>query len=274
MYQEYYTIFDKHLKISPAQFLTEIINDGNLNRLVTDFQVLPLKDKIQQCYFTSMGVKLGRALEDIIQLYLTKKGANFNLDRRKVVEGHDCDQIFTFGDKTILIEQKIRDDHDSSKKRGQVENYLKKREVLLENFSNVFCCSWFVDNTFKKNIKYYIIELKDEVCYGKEIENFLLKVFEDDRCSGMYSEIISIFKNYRQTYNKIDIFSNLQLDYCQLQPKGIWELLIALKDNPDLETILFSKGLDKVQLLKYLRGKRSSEYTKKAIVFLEEEYGK
>lgn len=270
MYQEYFSILDKHLRIKPEQFLIKTINDGGLNRLISDFQVFSLRDKIQQCYYTSISIRLGQALEEMVEFYLTKKGASFNLNRRKVVENHDCDQIFTYNGKTVLIEQKIRDDHDSSKKRGQVDNYLTKRKALINDYQEVLCCSWFIDKLFEKNKKYYLDNLGEEIFYGDEIENFLAKVFEDNRCSGMYLELVSALRSYRVNYNRADIFDNLQLDYSMLQPKGIWELLLAIKNNSELEALLFSCGLDRPSLLKYLQSKRPTEYTKRAIALLEE----
>ena len=169
-----------------------------------------------------------------------------------------------------MIEQKVRDDHDSSKKRGQVDNYFEKKKALTATFQNVISCSWFIDDLFQKNKKYYQDTLKEELFYGKEIENFLAKVFEDDRCSGMFLEIKGAINAYREIYSKIDIFDNFHLDYYNLQPKGIWELLVALDDKPELEKLFFAKGLDRKQLLDYLKGKRPTEYTKKSIPFMEE----
>lgn len=270
MYQEYFLILDKHLRVKPEEFLIKIINDGGLNRLISDFQVFSLRDKIRQYYYTSIGIRLGQALEEMVEFYLTKKGANFNLDRRKVVENYDCDQIFTYNGKVVLIEQKIRDDHDSSKKRGQVDNYLTKRKTLTNEYQEVLCCSWFIDKLFEKNKKYYLDNLGKEIFYGDEIENFLVEVFGDNRCSGMYLELISVLRSYRINYSRADIFDNLQLDCFMLQPKGIWELLMALKNNSELEPLLFCYGLDRVTLLKHLQSKRSTEYTKRAIALLEE----
>ena len=57
-----------------------------------------------------------------------------------------------------MIEQKMRDDHDSTKKRGQFENFLKKVSYLKEKFPNkeIEAGMWFVDNSLVKNKKYYL----------------------------------------------------------------------------------------------------------------------
>jgi len=47
------------------------------------------------------------------------------------------DQFFTDGRTYYFIEQKIRDDHDSSKKRGQVANFKAKLEEIFRQYKKV-----------------------------------------------------------------------------------------------------------------------------------------
>lgn len=56
-----------------------------------------------------------------------------------------------------LIEQKIRDDHDSAKKRGQFDNFKKKYTTLKKLYpqSNIIATMWFIDESLIKNKKYY-----------------------------------------------------------------------------------------------------------------------
>lgn len=146
---EYLDIIKDNIEVDINDFWTEILAKADINRLISPFQLFDFRTKLFQFYTTSIGVKLGNVLEKIVKLYLEKHGAIF-FDRKEAVEGHDCDQIFSYKDKIVLIEQKIRDDHDSSKKQGQVENYEYKRTVLKTKYSNVFCVFWFVDNSFAK----------------------------------------------------------------------------------------------------------------------------
>lgn len=145
-YKDYEDIFQKYLLLDKKEY----INNLALERIITPFQIIPFKEKIYQNYLTSINIKFGSALEEIFHRYLTFKGATF-LNRR-CIPGKDCDQLFTYKGKTILIEQKVRDDHDSSKKVGQLENYLFKKQSLPKN---ALCCCWFIDDNFSKNYNFY-----------------------------------------------------------------------------------------------------------------------
>ena len=57
-----------------------------------------------------------------------------------------------------MIEQKIRDDHDSTKKRGQFVNFVKKIKYLKQEYptNKISASMWFVDNSLMKNKRYYL----------------------------------------------------------------------------------------------------------------------
>ena len=122
-YSKYKEIFDQYFVLSDVtSFVKGLVKDNtSFKRLTTPFNIKPFIDRLQSHYLISINIKFGDALEAIVKQYLIEKGVSF-LDRNFVPQ-HDCDQIFQFNNKIFLIEQKIRDDHDSSKKRGQVNNY-------------------------------------------------------------------------------------------------------------------------------------------------------
>jgi hypothetical protein len=65
--------------------------------------------------------------------------------------------LFEKNGKIIFIEQKVRDDHDSSKKRGQIDNFIKKIEILQDKYPNndIVANFYFIDDSLNKNKKYY-----------------------------------------------------------------------------------------------------------------------
>ena len=69
-----------------------------------------------------------------------------------------------------IIEQKMRDDHDSTKKRGQFLNYIRKIKSVhaLYPDRHIICAMWFVDDTIFKNNSYYKEKMKE---YEQEIKN-------------------------------------------------------------------------------------------------------
>lgn len=269
MQKKYFQILNQHLQEDKNEFWTKVLNSDGISRIITGFQIYSLKEKMQQYYLTSIGIKLGQALEALFQELLIEQGANFSINRRQAVEGYDCDQIFEFQGKIILIEQKIRDDHDSAKKRGQVENYLHKKDVLNNEYNNVLTCMWFIDPLFSKNKKYYFEELgASEVLYGKEINDFLTQVFGDNRCQGIWDKVQNILNEYKSEIVKSDIIDNINIDYNSLQPKALWQLIEAVIACPELLNVFANFDYSKIS--KLLKTKRPTEYTKKASSLLEE----
>ena len=74
-------------------------------------------------------------------------------------------------EKVCLIEQKIRDDHDSTKKRGQYDNFSRKYTALMEKYPGheIIAVMWFIDDSLKKNRKYYIERAEAESLLGVDI---------------------------------------------------------------------------------------------------------
>lgn len=94
------------------------------------------------------------------------------------------DQFFKIGEKIYFIEHKIRDDHDSTKKRGQIENFEKKLTAVREIYKNkeVSGIMYFIDPSLRKNKKYYkekLISLSEnykvdtQLFYGGDIFKYL-----------------------------------------------------------------------------------------------------
>ena len=93
------------------------------------------------------------------------------------------DQFFTDGKNFYFIEQKIRDDHDSTKKRGQIANFEAKLEELFKTYKNkLIGIMYFIDPDLVKNKNFYKNELNRlkeyykvplHLFYGKELFEFL-----------------------------------------------------------------------------------------------------
>lgn len=122
---------------------------------------------------------------------------------------------FSYLNKTVLIEQKVRDDHDSSKKTGQIVNFQTKKNALSKDFDEFYCTSWFIDDGLKKNRSYYLSQLTDP--YELEIEDFLEMIFGDDRAKGFVDTLGAYLDEYQQ-YAVNDILDNIYIDYTALQP--------------------------------------------------------
>lgn len=174
------TIFEK----SKADLLEKIASSPT--RYIGLFRPTKPKAKILQNLLQSHEIRFGDAFEHAIEKYLQLKGCEI-LQKRFTNNAGDTlniDQCFRRGNKVYFIEQKVRDDHDSTKKRGQIENFEKKLDVMLTKYQEheLVGIFYFIDPDLVKNKNFYIDELnkmtKDynvetQIFYGKPLFDYL-----------------------------------------------------------------------------------------------------
>jgi len=125
----------------------------------------------------SREIKFGDFMEDIITKYIKKMGyrnINKSIGTDENGDALSADQVFIKDNTVYLIEQKIRDDHDSTKKRGQYQNFRKKYILLKNKFPDkeINASMWFIDDSLVKNKNYYLSEARNE-----NIDRIKLNVF-------------------------------------------------------------------------------------------------
>lgn len=268
---ECFDILNKHLKADGNTFWTKALETTELCRFTTNFQFQSFEDKLRQYYFTHNTICFGNALEEIVHVFLEKNGAIFL--NRKLINGYDCDQLFTYGDKVVLIEQKIRDDHDSTKKKGQLNNFLAKKTGLKEKYKNVFCSSWFIDDSLSKNKKFYLNTLTDnyELTYGDEIEKFLQIIFEDNRADNFVSTLSDYLCEYRQTFDTRNIFTGVNINYEALSPAKLYALFVDKQYRNKIAQYFFNGHIPYENILNFYKKKSKIGYVPKVITMLESE---
>ena len=199
------------------------------------FRLSNIRSKLLQNVTQSREIKFGDFIEELSTEYISILGyRNFAKDLGYDSNGDklNVDQYFTDGQKIYFCEMKIRDDHDSTKKRGQYENFQKKLSFIkLQHPNQIIDGSmWFVDETLIKNKKYYLQMMKDEpidsrinlhLYYGSE---FFRNLANGDEA---WNEIINYLEEYRlENANKDDIdmpdFGSSEV---------IYEQLLRLSDN-------------------------------------------
>ncbi|MEO0151742.1 MAG: HpyAIV family type II restriction enzyme [candidate division WOR-3 bacterium] len=200
-YEKFSQILNKHIiEGEKKEILRKLAN--NPERFVGLFRPTRAKAKILQHLLQSHEIKMGEALEEIIEEILRELGFHIlpkNLQNKK--EKLFLDQYFTDGENYYFIEQKVRDDHDSSKKRGQFSNFKTKVEILYKKHkSNLIGIMYFIDPTLYKNRNYYIKEIeklreiykvKLYLFYGKEL-------FEYFKCSEIWDNILRWLKTWKE----------------------------------------------------------------------------
>lgn len=126
----------------------------------------------------------GKTLKGLIAKWLEHYGYQ-RLGERIEVDGEKmkCDHYILSPDQSfvVLIEQKVRDDHDSSKARGQWRNNFvpKVRALYRKHGENLIAVAYFIDPTFRKNFNLYEREAQKlrrelglvsiHIWYGREL---------------------------------------------------------------------------------------------------------
>ena len=258
-YKEFLTIFNKVLKNT-----TEEINYELLVKLVKEpkryigiFRLTNPQTKLLQNLSQSREIKLGYAIEELFTYYIEKlnfKNLNKNIGLAEDGNTLMADQIFemTETNTIYLIEQKMRDDHDSTKKRGQIQNFEKKINLLSELYpdKNIKAFMWFIDPTAKrKNQKYYQTEIEKftnerietNLYYGKEL---FLSIFENDL---IWNEIITYIEKYKEENQYRFNIINFDEDILGFKILKKFKL-----EEPNLfKKLLYSKKEEYILLRKY-----------------------
>lgn len=154
----------------------------------------------------------------------------FTNDENEVL---NIDQCFKKGNKVYFIEQKVRDDHDSTKKRGQISNFEKKLDIMLSNYTEneLVGVFYFIDPDLVKNRNFYASELakmttdykvETQLFYGKPLFDFL-------GFSDVWSEILDYLTKWKQ---EIPDFPEINFD---IDAKHTFE------EIKDLKPLIFRK---------------------------------
>lgn len=174
---------EKLFEGSSKDLLEKIVS--NPDRYVGIFRPTKPKTKLIQNITQSHEIKFGDALENIFEDYFRKLRFDILPKRLSEQETSDnkvysIDQLFKKNNTIYLIEQKVRDDHDSTKKVGQFNNFEKKYFEVSRRYSNneIIPIMWFIDDSLRKNRNYYNNEMnrmaEDYGCspklyYGEEL---------------------------------------------------------------------------------------------------------
>ncbi len=192
-YNRFKKVFNKRIFEDSKAILLEKISSSP-SRYIGLFRPTKPKAKILQNLLQSHEIRFGDAFEEVIGEYIKDFGFTA-LPKKYLNEDNDTfnlDQCFKDAKNVFFIEQKVRDDHDSTKKRGQIANFEKKLNVMIKEHGEkkVVGIFYFIDPEINKNKKYYQGELdkmqkdygvKLYLFYGKELFEFLknIKIWEE-----------------------------------------------------------------------------------------------
>ncbi len=183
-YEYFCSILNQHIFEGEKKDLLRRIIDRP-ERFIGLFRPTKPSAKILQYLLQSHEIKMGGAFEEIIEKVLSELGLII-LDKNLISENGEVlslNQYFTDEKKYYFIEQKIRDDHDSTKKRGQIINFEAKLNILQNKHKvELNGIIYFIDPELSKNKNFYIERIKYlekfynvklYLFYGKELFEFL-----------------------------------------------------------------------------------------------------
>lgn len=264
-YSEFKNILNKKLFENGFSDLLCKIAD-NPDRYIGLFRPTRAKTKLIQNITQSHEIKFGDALEVLVEIYFQRIGFEL-LPKRIVLDNGEVlslDQLFRKGKTIYLIEQKVRDDHDSTKKRGQFNNFEDKYYWVSKQYNDhcVIPIMWFVDPSLRKNYRYYTYEMDkmahDYGCspclfYGNELfaENGGIEEFPH----SIYNEILNYLKIWKEELPDmpevnfdIDSVNNFQ-EIRDIKSSIFRKLL----DNEDIITQIFPILFPEKKVLSLLR---------------------
>lgn len=142
-----------------------------------------------------------------------------------------------------MVQQKIRDNYSSTKKIRQYDNFKKKMNYLINKYPNnkVIGIMWFIDDSLKKNKKYYTSIMEKDtfynsyLFYGKEFFNYLDKIniwneFIEYMMKWKIEETYNIELNFEKNWDetKKELLENIQ--------KSKWKKII--KNDELIKTVM------------------------------------
>lgn len=183
-YNEFISILnDNVFGKSKADLLKKI--KANPYRYMGIFRPTKPIGKITQNLLQSHEIRFGSAFEIIISKYFELLGYEI-LDNKMIDKDANInlqmDHLVKKNNKFYFVEQKVRDDHDSSKKRGQISNFEDKISQLITIYpeQDLIAIMFFIDPNLIKNKKYYLQKLQTiKEDYNIEVHLFYGMEFYD-----------------------------------------------------------------------------------------------
>lgn len=222
----------------------------NLKRIISPYQALPLREKIVQTILTRINISFGNYAEEIAKKTIAAFGG-------EILEGKSSDKVadclFMYKGKTYLIEQKVRDDHDTSKRVGQATDFIEKKKIFHPDAS----ACWFIDNNFRKNKKYYSTLFADEMYYGDEINRFMYEIFGDIG-NDFFSYYRRRIEEMRRELSSFNLTFTQPVRLEKISPAHL-ATLIEYCPKEDISNFFFA-GNDYVEVIKNYNGRKKAKF--------------
>lgn len=217
-------ILNKNVFKQAKPLLLKSIAD-NPDRFVGLFRSTTPQLKLVQNLLQSREIRFGDAMEEVIALMLQEAGCE-NQPKNFVLEDDElsCDHyvFHTERSRYYLIEQKMRDDHDSTKKRGQFVNFQGKLQYLRSIHGELITgIMYFVDPSLTKNRNFY----RDSMVSLRKTTNLELYLFYNGELFAYFGRIelwntlLEVLRQWRE-----QIAGSLELNFDEEPQETIQDL--------------------------------------------------
>lgn len=266
-YYEFCEILNRHIfENEKRELITKIAEYPE--RFIGLFRPTKPNVKVLQFLLQSHEIKMGDALEEVIEKIIESCG--FRILNKDIINNDNemlkLDQYFTDGRKYYFIEQKVRDDHDSTKKRGQIKNFEAKLEVLYRRHgSDIVGIIYFIDPNLSKNKAYYSNELEKlkekyklelYLLYGEELFTFLGH-------SYYWSSILSWLRSWKENLPdlpEVNFDKNPEESFQEIKDLDlkIWRKVVKNDELWDegLLKVIFPTGETLIKVVNHLKKTR------------------
>ncbi|MGL6125051.1 MAG: hypothetical protein ACRC1F_01005 [Metamycoplasmataceae bacterium] len=170
-------MLDNHFDSLGQYLLEKVVKKYGDTFNITYNVPLPLRTKFEGTILQTCNIRYGDFLENVINLFLESNGIVVNRDKKN----KNYDLLFENDNVIYVGEIKIRDNHDSTKKRGQLENLIKKAKQQKDKNpkKEIIVLFHFIDPSQRKNGTWYKKQLEalkqnedfDDyfICYGDDL---------------------------------------------------------------------------------------------------------
>ena len=270
-YKDVIAILNRHIFEGDKRSLLEKVASSPA-RYVGLFRPTKPKAKLLQNLLQSHEIRFGDAMESLIGTMLVDVGFSLLPKSLQTATGDSLslDQHFTDGEMFFFMEQKVRDDHDSTKKRGQISNFETKLNLLYESYGDQLVgMMYFIDPDLSKNKNYYTEEMnKLREFYGIELYLFYgREFFEYLGLSHLWDDLIEWLAQWKR---ELPDFPEINLD---ASPRESYEEIKDMKPlywrkllendrlwNDGIVHVLFSNGTTLRLMLEYFSSKQAIVY--------------
>jgi hypothetical protein len=279
-FEKFCTILNKHIFEGEKKELLQRIAESP-ERFIGLFRPTKPDAKILQHLLQSHEIRMGDALEEIIEEIL--KSLGFKILSKSIVNESgktlSFDQYFTDGRVYYFIEQKVRDDHDSTKKRGQIENFEAKLEILHKTHgSGLIGIMYFIDPDLSKNKNYYLQELERfEKFYGVKLYLFYGKeLFEYLKYPEIWDNILFWLKQWKDSLPELpeinfDTFPQESFEEIKMLELRYWRKILENETlwEEGIIKAIFRQGTTLRLLLDFFKKQHTMPYNQLANMLTE-----